>query len=124
MGLQRQNNKYNEFFLQWLIGFIDAEGNFQITKRQNQNYIYIKWGFHIGLSLIDKDLLYEIKEFLKVGKVYEYPHRNEAHFAVDSTVDLKILVTLKGKSLFLSLFFLTKLKKNQKLRFYRRNTEW
>jgi len=82
-------------FLQWLIGFIDAEGNFQIQKKKLKNgTIRIKCSFHIGLSLRDSKLLHEIKQFLNMGNIYEYEHRNEVHFAVSKKADLNKLVTM------------------------------
>lgn len=50
-------------FYSWFIGFCDAEGNFQTTnfKRVNKKGITtsigLKYSFHIGLHLRDKNLL-------------------------------------------------------------------
>lgn len=89
------NNISRVSFLQWLIGFIDAEGNFQVqTKKLKNNNIRTKCAFHIGLSLRDKNLIHEIKDYLNMGNIYEYEHRNEAHFAVTKREDLKKLVNM------------------------------
>jgi plasmid maintenance system killer protein len=87
---------FNKFFLQWLIGFIDAEGNFQITTIVNKtkNNIHIKYSFHLSLSIKDKDLLYEIKNFFNMGQIYLYTHRKEAHYALTRLKDLKTIVSL------------------------------
>jgi LAGLIDADG endonuclease len=48
-----QNNNYNIFFLQWLIGFIDAEGNFQITiQNKNKNKQTKKNNMSFGLQIL------------------------------------------------------------------------
>lgn len=75
-------------FIPWFIGFLDAEGNFQVTFSANKNkdktiitsYTAIV-SIHIGLNIVDKDVLFFIQNSLgNIGKVYLYPHRNEAHY--------------------------------------------
>ena len=86
-------------FYSWFAGFCDAEGNFQTTnfKRVNKKGIItsigLKYSFHIGLHLRDKNLLEFIQTKLNnMGKIYEYPKKEEAHLAIYKVEDLKWLI--------------------------------
>lgn len=86
-------------FYSWFAGFCDAEGNFQTTnfKRVNKKDIItsigLKYSFHIGLHLRDKSLLEFIQTKLNnMGKIYEYPKKEEAHLAIYKVEDLKWLI--------------------------------
>ena len=64
-----QENKLNLNFIFWFIGFVDAEGSFQIVlekhnfvRSENKNY-KVKYGFQIGLNIIDKEILESIQTF-------------------------------------------------------------
>lgn len=90
----------NNSFFAWLLGFIDAEGNFQTTqfKRTNKKgvvtSIVVKYSFHIGLHLRDKQLLELIKKELgDIGQIYEYPKKKECHYAIYKIQDLQWLIT-------------------------------
>ena len=44
--MDKKDNEFrlNKAFIEWLVGFTDAEGNFSITLRNNPNYnILIYW---------------------------------------------------------------------------------
>jgi LAGLIDADG endonuclease len=86
-------------FYSWFAGFCDAEGNFQTTKFKRINKkgiitsIGLKYSFHIGLHLRDKELLKLIQSKLNnIGKVYEYNEKEEAHLAVYKIEELKWLI--------------------------------
>lgn len=88
----------NTLFLQWLIGFIDAEGNFQTTKKLRLNpsgqlvAVGIGYSFHMGLSMVDLELLNLIRANLGgIGTMHLYPNKGktgEAHFAITRRPDL------------------------------------
>ncbi len=61
-----------ELFYQWLIGFVDGEGSFQINllKDSKDNITKFSFLFKINLYVDDKDVLFEIIELLIMGKVY------------------------------------------------------
>lgn len=105
LNIRRFNSTYTNSdtdlsnFFAWLVGFCDAEGNFQTTKfkRINKNGIVtsigLKYSFHIGLHLRDKDLLELIQYKLNnIGKIYEYVNKEEAHLAVFKIEELKWLI--------------------------------
>ena len=54
------NNKYNldKAFLEWLVGFRDAEGNFSITLRDNPSFIKNKTDINITPKYVN--LTYQI----------------------------------------------------------------
>lgn len=86
-------------FYSWFAGFCDAEGNFQTTKFNRVNKkgiitsIGLKYSFHIGLQLRDKELLELIQTKLNnMGKIYEYVKKEEAHLAIYKIEDLKWLI--------------------------------
>ena len=54
-----------EEFAQWLSGFVDAEGNFQVFFDR----IYVRVLFRIVLHKDDIQILYKIKNYLDVGTV-------------------------------------------------------
>lgn len=93
-------NNIDKYFLELLIGFLDAEGYFQktIEKRGNKKDFYFKISYnfllHISLSIVDLELLTEIKQFLGMGKINLYPHRNEAYFVIYRQKELEQLVFL------------------------------
>jgi len=72
----------NEEFKQWLVGFIDAEGNFQVFMDRK----YVRVMFRIRLHVDDVAILYRIKEFLGVGKVVI--EKDSALFVITNAGDL------------------------------------
>jgi len=96
------NTIINPSWIQWFIGFCDADANFQVFPKQRSykkkdgstsNYYNIGAGFHIGLNIIDLPLLLNIqKQLNNIGHIYEYPSRNEARFAVTRLDELKYLI--------------------------------
>jgi hypothetical protein len=58
-------------FLEWLVGFTDAEGNFNISLRNliNDKYNSLVLTFQIGLHIDDLNLLKFIKEKLNCGHI-------------------------------------------------------
>ena len=71
-----------EEFKQWLVGFIDAEGNFQVFMDRK----YLRVMFRINLHIDDVEILYKIKEFLGVGKVVI--GKSSAAYIINNTADL------------------------------------
>jgi len=52
-------------------------------------YYNIGYGFHLSLSIKDKDLLLDIhKNLQNKGKIYEYAERNEIRLAITKLEDL------------------------------------
>ena len=68
-----------ELSKEWLIGFIEGEGNFNVAlsknyKKQNPSYpfeYYPILQFRIFLHKDDAPVLQKIKNFLSVGKIYQ-----------------------------------------------------
>lgn len=86
------NNKEIDInWIQWLIGFLDAEGNFQtfpkkrVRKDGSTLSRHIGYGIHIGLHLKEKILIENIRSKLgNIGTIYEYPsNKSEVHFAMN-----------------------------------------
>jgi len=89
-------------FIKWFIGFLDAEGTFQIfpkvrkNKHTNQITSYgVGYGFHLGLSLRDAELINYIQLILEgIGHVYLYSEREEAHFAITKKEELRRFINI------------------------------
>lgn len=69
------NKEKNNLNLNWVSGFVDAEGNFyiRIYKSNTHNVSWrVQACFQIGLHFRDKDLLLQIKSFFnEVGNTYK-----------------------------------------------------
>ena len=92
-----QKDKEGSSWIPWFIGFCDAEGNFQtFPKKRNyktlngeSNYYNIGYGFHLSLSIREKELLYNIYRKLDLrGKIYEYEDKQEIRLAITKLEDL------------------------------------
>lgn len=59
--------KASRQFIEWFVGFTDAEGCFYISSLKNVNYVTFK--FIIELHKDDIEILYKICEILGIGKV-------------------------------------------------------
>lgn len=62
-------SRINPDFIEWFIGFVDAEGNFLI-KRDHNTFAFI---FQIKLHIDDVSILHFIQSNLKMGNVRSYP---------------------------------------------------
>lgn len=69
-------------FSQWLCGFIDGEGNFQVFFDR----FYLRVMFRIRLHIDDIQILYTIQQFLGVGEVR--PEGSSCLFVIDNVHDL------------------------------------
>ncbi|MBP1357806.1 MAG: LAGLIDADG family homing endonuclease [Sulfolobus sp.] len=75
--------------IQWFIGLLDAEGNFQVSprKRTNSKGVLIGYGvlvgFHLGMHIREAEMIKSIQVILgNIGKIYLYPHKQEVHYAI------------------------------------------
>lgn len=88
------------------MGFLDAEGNFQVFPKKRVNakgeitHYGVGYHFHIGLSQRDAKLLEFIKlQFQGIGKIYPYPHKEEAHYAISRKDDVSGLWTISWSNM-------------------------
>lgn len=77
-------------FLQWLVGFTDAEGNFSIIPQKN--FASLSLRFTIEVHVDDINVLYKIKEIIGVGNVVLNKTRPSAKFYVEKFKDINSVI--------------------------------
>jgi len=78
-------------FVQWFVGFSDAESNFQIKLIEDR----VQLMFQIGLHLDDLPLLNLLKAKLNCGYITLYSNKAKANFVIsDQSALLGILIPL------------------------------
>lgn len=99
MKISKINNITTDTFFPWFLGFMDAEGNFQTTFEKIKDtkgiykYYKVKYSIHISLQIRDRMLLDYIKTKLdNRGIIYDYPLRQESHYAILKIEDIKWLI--------------------------------
>jgi hypothetical protein len=88
----------NENFLQWFVGFTDAEGNFfinRILKKDGFNISSFSFMFKITLHKDDEEVLRFIKDKLGVGGVRLY--KDECIFNVTDQKGIALLISVFDK---------------------------
>lgn len=85
----------------WFVGFLDAEGNFQVypkkrvLKSGEVSKYNVGLGFHLSLHSRDIDILIDIKNKLNdIGVIYKYKDRLEARLAVNDRSSLLYLINI------------------------------
>lgn len=84
--LKKNMPNANRQFIQWLVGFTDAEGFFYIYS--NKDWTAVSLRFSIELHIDDIDVLHEIHRTLGVGRVVSYSKRSSAIFYVVNLHDI------------------------------------
>lgn len=101
-------------FLEWLTGFVDAEGNFNISlrnyKSQDNKYNSLILTFQIGLHIDDLEVLKFIQKKLGCGKITISKNRcnffvNDQASLINIIVPVFNLVSLKSSKYFQFLIF-------------------
>lgn len=79
-------------FIEWLVGFVDAEGNFniKITGLNNKTYKNAQFTLQIGLHADDKKVLEYIQENLKCGHISS--SQNRVNFFVNDKLSLIYII--------------------------------
>lgn len=83
--------------LNWIRGFIEAEGSFQVITQDINNRTNISLRFSISQHIKDEVLLTNIVTYLNCGRYYKWPTRNEGQYLVTvfSDINEKIIPLLK-----------------------------
>ena len=86
--LPKKNMYIDPRFINWFIGFVDAEGNFNISLRnyKDNNYNSLILTFQIGLHIDDLEVLKFIQKNLGCGKISI--SENRCNFFVNDQVSL------------------------------------
>lgn len=71
----------NREFIEWFVGFTDAEGTFSIVTQKNWSYVGLN--FSIELHIDDVEILHEIVKKLGIGAVHIGKTRQSARFLVN-----------------------------------------
>lgn len=71
--------------LNWIRGFIDAEGSFQVITQNNTN---VSLRFSLTQHIKDEELLKDIVTYLNYGRYYKSPTRNEGQYLVTVFSDI------------------------------------
>lgn len=87
-----KNPMSDEEFHQWLVGFIDGEGNFTIGIDTRNKFTRFNFNFRIGLHIDDLPLLNFIKNRLGCGKIIINKQKDSASFSITDTQDLKSIL--------------------------------
>ncbi len=75
-------------FVQWFVGFSDAEANFQIKRNED----HVQLMFQIGLHWDELPLLIYLKDKLQCGYITQNPKEAKANFVISSQAALQGLV--------------------------------
>ena len=75
------------FFKRWLIGIVDAKGQFLIICKKDQNF-----QFCISLALDNLRVLYYIKSKLKIGQIVTTKNNNLAHFKIKDLAQIEKVI--------------------------------
>jgi len=93
------NNKINTKWLEWFIGFNDAEGNFQlypkkrVLKSGEISHYGVGQSYHLSLHNRDALLIKDIQCKLdNVGVIYEYANKPDCRLAVGDKKGLLYLI--------------------------------
>lgn len=80
----------------WIRGFIEGEGSFQVTVQEIKNKTNISLKLSITQHIHDEVLLKNIITYLNCGRYYKSPNRNEGQYLVTifSDLDEKIIPLL------------------------------
>lgn len=84
----------NDFY-DWLVGFIDAEGNF--TIKVSENKFSIQFLLKIDLHLDDKSVLEYVCKRLQIGTVGIYESSSIVRWVVTKSSDLDKLIAILNK---------------------------
>ena len=91
--LKKNMPKATRQFIEWLVGFTDAEGCFHIYFNKACTSVSLR--FRIELHVDDIEILYKIAQTLGVGRVVKYPKRNSAIFYVINLNDImKVIIPI------------------------------
>jgi hypothetical protein len=71
--------------LNWIRGFIEAEGSFQVLTQNNRN---VSLRFSITQHTKDEELLKDIATYLNYGRYYKSPTRDEGQYLVTVFSDI------------------------------------
>lgn len=74
--------------LNWIRGFIEAEGSFQVRTQNINNKTNVSLRFAITQHIRDEVLLNNIVTFLNCGRYYKSPTRNEGQYLVTVFSDI------------------------------------
>lgn len=81
--------------LNWIRGFIEAEGSFQIIIQDINNKTNVSLRFSITQHTKDEVLLNNIVTYLKCGRYYKSPGRNEGQYLATVFSDIyEIIIPL------------------------------
>lgn len=69
----------------WIRGFIEAEGSFQVLNQNNRN---VSLRFSLTQHIKDEDLLKDIITYLNCGRYYKSPGRNEGQYLITIFSDI------------------------------------
>lgn len=75
-------------FINWLVGFTDAEGSFSIKPDTRGTSVIVGFKFSIELHIDDVEILYKIAQRLGVGTVNLVKNRDSALFSVYKLDDI------------------------------------
>jgi hypothetical protein len=85
---------FSHEFIEWFIGFTDAEGCFLITPNKSQSFIF---RFKISLHIDDVEALKYIRDTLQIGKVVLSQTRPNATFEVTNLSEIEIIIGIFSK---------------------------
>lgn len=98
IGLDNEKGSEDPYFLQWFVGFTDAEGNFiinRILKKDGLNISCFSFMFKIALHKDDEEVLRYIKDKLGVGGVRLY--KDECIFNITDQKGIALLISVFDK---------------------------
>ena len=72
----------------WIRGFIEAEGSFQVITQNTNNKITVSLIFSITQHIKDEVLLNNFVTYLNCGRYYKWPIRNEGQYLVTVFSDI------------------------------------